>query len=635
MLNSRQEKIIMIMSENKKWIIGREMANLFQVSDRTIRGDVAKINSFYDDTIINSNPRLGYKININKINLLNNKNISIVPQKSDERCIYIIESLLFNKDKINIFDLKCELFISESCLENDIKKVKSYFKGFNTLNIKKQNNLMVLEGKESEKRQLFKNILMEKAKKNFLNLNRLSDLFKDFNLIHIKTILENIFEEFNYEVNGLVLPKLIIEIGVMIQRISKYNYININKEIHSRESNVEKKISNAFLSKLKTELGIKFIDDEVEYLSMMLLGKKSSSSELIIDERRMYSIKNLVDDIIYDINKNFDIDFSEDYDFKIGLEMHIISLIDRHFNNIKIDNIYLDEIKRKYPLIFDMSVRVGKVLEDKINIHIKENELSFIALHLGAVYERRSLNYKYKAIVIYPNNQTIGNLCLQKIINRFGERIEIVATMNFFEKSEVKKHNPDLIISTFPLEHSLDILTIEVSLFLNYEDENNIFRSLNKLEEDKYKRDFQLLLANLMKRDFFYTGIKANDYHDIISIMCDDLYKNDYVTESFKESVLKREEISSTSFVYGFAVPHSINISESKKSVLSVAILDTPVKWDKFDVRLVILLSIGEENRKVLRYFFDWISTIISNSSKYSRILEVKNYEEFIGNILM
>jgi lichenan operon transcriptional antiterminator len=46
-LNKRQEKIILFMHNSKGWIIGKELAKVLGVSDRTIRSDIAHINSFY------------------------------------------------------------------------------------------------------------------------------------------------------------------------------------------------------------------------------------------------------------------------------------------------------------------------------------------------------------------------------------------------------------------------------------------------------------------------------------------------------------------------------------------------------------------------------------------------------------
>lgn len=635
MLSKRQKKIIMLMNENKEWIVGRELAKLLGVSDRTIRNDIAGINNFYEDILIESNVRYGYKIDEYKMQSLNIEISEIIPQTSEERCAYIIQELLFGKGRINLVLLQEKIFISESSLDNDIKKIRRVLAKYPSLKIIRRNNYIELTGDEEEKRSLYKSLLTNETKGNFLNLNKMASLFKDFDLIRIKAILEETLEEYHYHVRELAIPRIMIHIGVTIERMIRYNFIKTDRGSEELKNSVEYEIAQKFFYKVASEINIKIVEDEVILFALLLLGKKGTTySNKIVKEKINFSASDLVLNIIDDIKTTFDIDFSDDNEFKVGFEMHIISLLERHIHNIEVDNIYLHEIKRKYPLIFEMGVRVCKILEEQIHIRIKENEISFIALHLGAAYERANLKRKYKVLMIYPYNQTLSDLCLQKVMNRFSDRIEIIEYMNFFEASAIEELKPDLILTTLPLEHSLDILTIEISLFVNNKDESNIFQALNRLDEMRYKNDFQFLMLKLIKREFFYTGIKGENPAEIISQMCDRLYDKGYVTGEFKESVLQRENISATSFVYGFSVPHSINGRATIKSTLSIAILNNPIKWGDFEVRFVILLAITEENRKLLRIFFDWLSSIISNSSRFASILEVKNYDEFIEKIL-
>lgn len=44
-LNKRQDRIISFMHNSQNWILGKELANVLGVSDRTIRSDIAYINS--------------------------------------------------------------------------------------------------------------------------------------------------------------------------------------------------------------------------------------------------------------------------------------------------------------------------------------------------------------------------------------------------------------------------------------------------------------------------------------------------------------------------------------------------------------------------------------------------------------
>ena len=54
-------------------------------------------------------------------------------------------------------------------------------------------------------------------------------------------------------------------------------------------------------------------------------------------------------------------------------------MLERRKNNVQVTNVYLQEIKRKYPLVFEMAVRAGEVLAETCEVNINENELAIFS----------------------------------------------------------------------------------------------------------------------------------------------------------------------------------------------------------------------------------------------------------------
>lgn len=635
MLNKRQEKIVIYMHDNKGWIIGKELATILGVSDRTIRSDIVHINEFYKDVLIESNIRLGYKMNENNFQSLDIESCEVIPQTPEERCIYIIKELLFERNEINLTFLQDKVFVSGYSIDNDIKKIKKIIESYESLQLVRSRNHISLIGREEQKRKLYKDLLENEIKGNFLNLNKIASFYKDFNLIQVKDILQDTLKEYHYHIRELTFTMIMTHIGIAIERIIRHKFIKTDRNTDELRNRLEYKIAQTFFEKVAKEIRIDIVEDEVVLLSLLLLGKKSTvyNNKAIMCEND-YSIPGVLAEILIDIKKSFGVDFTCDNELKNGLEMHITSLVERYKKNIEIDNLYLKEIKHNYPLVFEMGVRVCEILEEKLNIRISENEIAFIALHLGVAYARANAEYKYRVIMIHPRDEGLSNLCVEKILNRFGDRMEIIECMSFFEKTAIIELKPDLILTTLPLKHSLHILTAQISLFVNYEDENKIFQALNSLDKIRCHDNFKLLVLKLIKKEFFYIHVDEESHVELITKMCNKLYENGYVDEAFKSSVLQREKMSATSFEYGFATPHSLNETFIKQSALSISILDKPIKWGDYDVRLVILFAISKDDYKVLKIFFDWLSNVISNSEQFSRLLEVDSYNEFIDEVL-
>ena len=630
MLNKRQNQIIDILNNDNNWITGKELAKLLNVSDRTIRSDIDVINKFYDCLLIKSNKRLGYQIDEALLFKQDIETKELIPQNSHERCVYIIRELLFKSKEINLIALQDQVFVSGYSIDNDIKKIRKMISEYPSLKLIRSKNYISLRGNEADKRKLYKQLLTEETHGNFLNLNSIADLWSNFDLLEIKDILEDVCELYNYQIREIDFPMIMIHAGVAIERIINRNYINSKTAKHHLNNNIEYQISYEFFHRVSKTIDIELVEDEVVLFAQLLIGSYQKDDE---DENLDKLLNQIVDAVIKEVKDYFDINFSKDKDFKLGLKMHLQLLLERQQNNVTITNIYLQEIKRKYPLVFDMAMRAGEVIADICKINVKENELSFLALHLGAAYDRVNSIKRYRAVIIIPHNQMLSNMCIDKLKLRFEERMVIVKRYGFYEETMIKQQEPDLIITTVPLKHNLNIPTVQITLFVNYEDESKVFQTLNLLDKQRYHEDFVVLVNELIRPDLFHVKKQMASSKEVIDFLCDELISKNLADERYKEDVFKRESVSATSFVNGFAVPHSIEIT-SKESCISIMILDKPVKWGDFEVKLVLLLAIRDTDSHLLKIFFDWLSSIVSDSNKFRQLLEVKNYQEFIQHVI-
>ena len=631
MLTKRQNMIMTIMNNQKDWIVGKDLAKLLNVSDRTIRNDIAAINEFYADTMIESNIRKGYRIQGEKVKRFTEETKKEIPETGEERRWLILKTLV-EHNQVNIYQLADQMCISEFSLENDMNKIRKLLDNYQGLKVIRQSNMLQLSGEEREKRHLYEELISYKISGNLWNLNKVAENFMRFDLLKVKELLKDIFEKFHYQMNEVRIPTLLIHVGVILERNFACHFLKEDEEQQGKYGREEYEISRHFFEKIGARLSLQVREAEIcDFAIYLEHGKRKGYCE---EEQLQGLASDLVQHIIVEIREHFDIDFSEDCEFRLGLEVHTVSLLKRHYANIEIDHTCLEEVKRKYPLIFEMGVWVCKIMEEHLNIIISENEISFIALHLGSAYERANLRRKYRCLLICPHNQTVKDLCIQKIVNRFQDRMEIVDCMSYFEESLIREKNLDLILTTQPVAHALDIETTEISMFFAHTDEAAVFQTLNRLDQIRYRNNFQFFILNLIREEFFTANMAVEEPEKIISDMCDKLYARGYVKENFKEGVLKRERLSPTSFFHGFAIPHNMSHQETIHSAISTAILKQPVQWGSYEVRFVLLLAITEENRNFLKIFFDWLDDIVSNPEKFARLLEVQDYQSFVNTLL-
>ena len=631
MLSKRQSHIVDLLNNELKPITGRDLGKTLGVSDRTIRSDVEAINAEYGCELIRANRRSGYYIDHDLMKAQNISSQEVIPQTAQQRCVYLIKELLFRSREINLIDLQERVFVSGYSIDNDLRKIRDMIRRYPGLRLVRSRNHIRLSGDEGDKRKLYKELLMEETKGNFVNLSAIADIWKDFDLLKLEDDFTEICEKYDFRISEMEYPLIMLHAGVSIERMLNHNYVSEEPpEAAEEEGGKEYQIADELFARISEIYKVKLVKDEVLRFAGLLKGKDRLTEEETREEAD--DMERLMEDILELLKQEFDIDLSTDEDFRSGIITHIRLLMKRQQNQVTANDLYLQELKRKYPLVFEMAVRVAQRIEGYCGTRLNENEISFLALHLGAACERMNLSEQYRAVAIIPNSYTMSKPCVDKLMLRFGNRMTVVRVCSFFEEKKIVQDNPDLIITTVPLKHYLGTPTVQISLFLNGEDESKVFQILNYLDKKKYHKDFVSLMERLMRKDLFHIQDSMESREAILNFLCDSLYEKGLSGENFKENVFRREALSGTSFVYGFAVPHAIEVS-TRESCISIMILREPVKWGDFNVSLVVLLAIRDTDNSLLKVFFDWLCNIVTDNNKFQELIQSKNYEEFMNHV--
>ena len=263
MLKKRQNNIIDILNDKDQWLTGKALAQMLNVSDRTIRSDIETINREYQREMIISNKRLGYKLDEQAISEMELVTNNIIPQTPQERCIWIIKELLFNSKELNLYDLENRVFISGYSIENDLGRIKKMIKDYH-LNLKRSKNFVELIGEENEKRKLYRKLLTDEVQGNFTNLNILATLFSDFDFLKISDVFTETCYEYDYQIKESLFPIVMIHAGVAIERIISGNYAeNIELPDESFTETLEYRLSKEFFERVEEECRIHSVKNEI------------------------------------------------------------------------------------------------------------------------------------------------------------------------------------------------------------------------------------------------------------------------------------------------------------------------------------------------------------------------------------
>lgn len=638
MQNKRQEQLLAILSERRDWMTSRQLAGLLQVSDRTIRSDVEAINKHTDPPPIESNVRQGYRLCEDARPALASgaeTREADIPQTPGARCAYMIQKLLFEVKELNLTMLQSQIYVSGYSIDNDLKRIRKMLEPYSGLKLVRNKECISLKGDEASKRRFYRDLLVAEVQENFLNLNTLAHLYRSFNLIEVKDIFVDVLEEYDYSIHESMFPMLILHAGTSIERMNCANYINMEEGMQGLEDTIEYQIAQTFFDRISKRLHITVHDGEVGMFALVIMGRRASNytSDFVNYNGKWMNTKKLVAEALEQVYALFGLDFRQDADLVAGLKMHFHGLIERVKNQVRMEDVFVEEIKRKYPLVFEMGIYVLEFLEQRLGRPISDVESCYIALHLGAASERMNSVRKYRAVMILPHNQSFSDMCVKKISDMFRERMEVVKVFGYFEEDEVSALDPDLLLSTFPLKHGLDVETVSINLFVDSETESKILQAINRLDKKGFRLEFTSHIGNLIRKEHYHSQVDMDQPEEIIRMLCAGLEKEGIVEPEFTEVVLKREQMSPTSFVNTFAIPHAFG-AFARNSTIAVAQLKNPVKWGAFEVRLVMLFAINEGDARMIKIFFDWVSNVVNQPEELAKLVAPCSYEEFIDRIM-
>ncbi|WP_289219905.1 BglG family transcription antiterminator [Ileibacterium valens] len=634
-MNQRQEKIMQILMETSDWMKGKDLAALLKVTPRTIRSDIEALRSSLPSDAIESHSQKGYRILPGKISDLNHANEpSSLPQSPAARRNYIMK-LLISEKEVNISYLPAELYVSPYTIDGDIRHIRTHLEDGGKLILRSGKNRIWIEGDELEKRRLYKELLSSEVEENFLNLDKISALYTEFDLLEVKDILLAALEKHGCRLRDTSANIVYMHVGISLQRLMHFHPMTDFEADSSICKTAEYESAKDFFDQMSRRYRIEVPEAEIEHLALLLMGKGSLAYAGADIDYNGHTIRTmvLISEILERIASEFGVDFSDDHDLVGGLDLHMRGLLTRSLQGTAAQNIYLDEIRWKFPLVFEMGVSAAGMIQQKTGIVLDQNEIGFLALHFGTAYTRKNRRQLYRALVIFPHDGAGALLSVNRLIRQFSERMEVVANLDAFEEKKVRYYHPDLILTSLPIGHSLNIPTVNVSLFYSPEDESILFQTLNMLDRARGRRLFESRIQNLIRKEFFHPLLKAGSVSEVIEKMCAPLQEKGYIPAGYADAVMEREKFSATSFVHGFALPHALQ-TDALESVISIAFLEKPVRWGSFDVDFVLMLAVRDEDRDLLSVFFDWWIQIVSSPVKFNNLKSQRNYQDFLNVIL-
>ncbi|MFR4707760.1 MAG: BglG family transcription antiterminator [Faecalibacillus intestinalis] len=604
-LTERQNEIIKLL--NQYHILSADkIAKMLNVSTKTIRNEIHKINSSLNLNYIISQKGTGYLIN---------EQIQLEKEYASEQNIqYLILKKILNHDFYNFYELADELFISESNLQRYIKRVNEIIQKRNSsIKICRQQNQLYLNGTETEKRQITTYFLMNELNQYNFNLSMYQSLFLRIDILELQKIITEFNNSHHLNLRDVEIISLVIHVALMLERVIRGNEIINEVDFVNDEYN---HLSIQFANILQIRYEIKLNKSEIKYLSLLLAGKVPS-----IEENDINEVKQFIQQLIIEINESFDVDLQQDSKFADNFLIHLIGLKRRITNHTFLNNPLIKELQKNFPVIYDMSVFIALKIQEFFSTQLYEDEIGYITLHLMGAIERLHTSLHKKIVLIYPFGQAGYDYIVKKINHIHDLEIEICCQLSMFDAFQIKEYQPDLVISFVHIEEKVGYSIYVCHNLLLEEDIENIYNILKGNHTFKKNVFFE--------KELFHIYNDIENKEDVIHRLCESLYYKGYVDQQYEGLVLAREQIAPTAYGSMFAIPHAVK-KAGFATRIAVALLDKPIDWNQQKVRLVFLFCLTKERNEEFDLLFEKLVGLLDESKKVRELLKCKKYEEFL-----
>ena len=542
MVKKRYFEIINLVINSNDKITVKDISNLYNITERSIRYDIDELNVFFQE----KNNKDIIEINNNRLKILYSEDeIEDIVENIKEKEYFLSENERVNILSYEIFLSKNEFILqyftekynlSKTTVRYSLKELNKIISEYGLVIDMNNNRGYKIIGSEINIRKYIINILREYIK---------NTKEKKIEYDPLKKIIQKFYKKSRIEESKNTINKILDYTGKTIsdeafETLQLFLFISVirNKNSHEIEEDVENEI---FLSKTKEFSKIREILEKIEnikekdihYFVDFFLGSYSYNLEYSYFLNWIL-IESLIDQFIKLLSDKLKVNLTEDKILRKELLNHIKPAIYRMKNKFKLTESILSEVKKQYMELFIKTKSSLKIISDFIDLSFDEDEAAFITVMIQRAIMRNNpftlLKKDPNILIVCGLGYSSSRFLYENINNRFQVNIIDIIPFNQLENYNYLK-KADIIISTLDFKlDGMDVITVNAVM-----NEKDILKLKNYgLPEKKSKIKLSELLS-IIKKVSDETELKKQLIRNFGENIYDDMGEKSETGKSFVE----------------------------------------------------------------------------------------------------
>ncbi|MCC4907873.1 PTS sugar transporter subunit IIA [Microbacterium sp. cx-55] len=616
MTRARQDRVLAVLVRERDWVTAATLADALGVTPRSIRSYVTAINARVAGAV-ESGP-LGYRAAAEATLALRSHGADAGTPR--DRLHTIVRTLLSAPDGIDVYETADALFVSPATLESDLSRVRGLL-GSTELTLERSAARARLVGTEVAQRRLLSSLAHDEMDAGAFDLASLRRTLGEESVGPLafgpfKAALVSALTGLGYFVNEFGISDVIVHIAIAADRVTAGRPL---EETATPATPAVQAVADVIDRLTQQHLGVHLGTGDRQHLATLVLTRVVAPGA---EEGRTPldpEVELAVRDIVADAASEFLVDIV-DPDFVLRLALHVQNLRLRAREQAWSRNPLTRSLKSTYPMIFEVAVYIANRLHERLDIPLLDDEIAYIAMHVGGELERsRRADDLLTATIVCPGYYELHELLRSSVDRSLGRAIEVVEVETRVDP-DWEAIDTDLVLTTIDPPIASDRF-VHIQPFLTPADVERVQTVAARIRRGRRLARLRAELERYFDPSAFVRGIDgAGGEESVIRHLGSTLVAQGVIDVDYLDRTIERERLSSTAFTDSLAVPHAIGMT-AERTAIAIGIAEHTIPWGDGRVQVVALAAFSETDREAFQTVFEQFVEVFSERDSVQRIV--------------
>ncbi|MGN8553535.1 UNVERIFIED_CONTAM: PRD domain-containing protein [Microbacterium sp. SLM126] len=624
MTRARQDRLLGLLVRDGDWATAATLADAVGVTPRSIRSYVTAVNARVAPGVAIESGPLGYRAGSEAPTALRTAGTDAGTPR--DRLHTLVRALLDAPDGIDVFEFAERLHVSPATLDADLARVRGLLGG-TELTLERSASTARLRGTEMAQRRLLSRLAHDEMDAGSFDLAALRRTLGEDSVGAaafgpFKSDLVAELGSMGYFVNEIGISDVVMHIAIAADRVAQDRGLEGSPD-DGRPALQE---IAALLDRLaRRHLGVDLGAGDLQHLATLVLTRVvAPGDEAPADQARARldpGIEAAVRDVVGTASAEFLVDIAHE-DFILRLALHVQNLQHRAREQAWSRNPLTRSLKSTYPMIFEVAVFVASRLQERLGIPLPDDEIAYIAMHVGGRLERsRRADHLLTATIVCPGYYDLHELLRSSVDRSLGQAIEVVGVETRVDP-DWASIDTDLVLTTIDPVTPADRI-VKIQPFLTDADIERVQAAAGRIRRSRRLARLRTELERYFAPSAFVRGLEeaaTGGADGVIRTLGARLIAQGVIDEDYVRRAIEREQLSSTAFTDALAVPHAIGMTATRTSI-AIGIADPSIPWGDGRVQVVALVAFSETDREAFQTVFEQFVEVFSERDSVQRIV--------------